>query len=205
MHKEILTKKQVELLPLIKQFSNDFILVGGTAIALQIGHRESIDFDLFSNTEFDNNKIRKIIVQNYTINRTILDEKDQYIIIVDGIRLTFLLYPFKLNISEIFQSSIKMPNLLTLAAMKSYALGRRVKWKDYVDLYFILEKFHTLNEIIKEAKRIFHNEFNEKAFREQLAYFKDIDYSEKINYKENYFVSDNVIKEKLIEWSLQIS
>jgi len=42
-----LTKKQIELLPLIKSFKKEFYLVGGTAIALHLGHRRSIDFDLF--------------------------------------------------------------------------------------------------------------------------------------------------------------
>lgn len=46
MHKEILTKNQSKLLELVSLFSDDFGLVGGTAIALQIGHRESIDFSL---------------------------------------------------------------------------------------------------------------------------------------------------------------
>ena len=53
MHKEILTAKQTGLLPVIKTFSKDFGLVGGTAIALYIGHRQSIDFDLFSLKMFD--------------------------------------------------------------------------------------------------------------------------------------------------------
>ena len=52
MHKEILTKEQVELLPLLKEFKGKFYLVGGTAIALHIGHRRSIDFDLFSEKKF---------------------------------------------------------------------------------------------------------------------------------------------------------
>lgn len=50
MHKEVLTKEQVVLLPLIKEFAKEFFLVGGTALALQIGHRHSIDFNLFSYT-----------------------------------------------------------------------------------------------------------------------------------------------------------
>ncbi len=203
MHKEILTKKQSELLPLINQFASEFTLVGGTAIALQIGHRESIDFDLFSKTEFDNSKIRKLITKSHTIDRTIIDEKDQYTIIVNGVQLTFLRYPFKINSSEYFESIIKMPDLLTLAAMKSYALGRRVKWKDYVDLYFILKNFHSVEEISDRAREIFGNEFNEKAFREQLSYFDDIDYSEKIIYKNNFSVDDKIIKEELIEYSLE--
>jgi len=48
MHKEVLNKNQVELSPFLKTFSKDFGLVGGTAIALHIGHRFSIDFDLFT-------------------------------------------------------------------------------------------------------------------------------------------------------------
>ena len=48
MHKEILTDEQINLLPLVQLFNKDFGLVGGTAIAFHIGHRESIDFDLFS-------------------------------------------------------------------------------------------------------------------------------------------------------------
>lgn len=48
MYKNILIKNQIELLDLVKSFSGKFNLVGGTAIALQIGHRESISFDLFT-------------------------------------------------------------------------------------------------------------------------------------------------------------
>jgi hypothetical protein len=47
MHLEILSKEQVELLTFIEKFKSRFYLVGGTAIALQIGHRQSIDFGLF--------------------------------------------------------------------------------------------------------------------------------------------------------------
>ena len=47
MHLEILNKEQKELLPILSQFKREYYLVGGTAIALHIGHRESIDFDLF--------------------------------------------------------------------------------------------------------------------------------------------------------------
>jgi hypothetical protein len=46
-YKQILTEEQIELLPLIKAFKREFYLVGGTAIARHIGHRRSVDFDLF--------------------------------------------------------------------------------------------------------------------------------------------------------------
>ena len=54
MHPEILTHGQIQLLSLIKKFAPQFGLVGGTAVALQLGHRRSIDFDLFSQKEFNN-------------------------------------------------------------------------------------------------------------------------------------------------------
>lgn len=53
MHLEILSKEQVELLTFIEKFKSRFYLVGGTAIALQIGHRQSIDFDLFCEKSFN--------------------------------------------------------------------------------------------------------------------------------------------------------
>ncbi|KKU76273.1 MAG: hypothetical protein UY03_C0040G0001, partial [Parcubacteria group bacterium GW2011_GWA2_47_64] len=87
-------------------------------------------------------------------------------------------------------------------AMKAYALGRRAKWKDYVDMHFILKNFHGMAEIIKTAKEIFSSEFNEKIFRAQLAYFEDIDYTEKVVYRKGFEVDDEVIKKSLIDFSL---
>lgn len=50
--------------------------------------------------------------------------------------------------------------------MKAFALGRRAKWKDYVDLYFIIKDYHSIDEICTKGKEIFEGEFNEKIFRE---------------------------------------
>ena len=75
-----------------------------------------------------------------------------------------------------------MPNLLDLSAMKAYALGRRSKWKDYVDLYFILKDYFTIKQISDRTTDLFGQLFSEKLFRAQLSYFDDIDYSEAIEY-----------------------
>jgi len=202
MHEEILTKEQVDLLPLIKSFARDFGLVGGTAIALHIGHRRSIDFDLFTDTEFENLKIRRKILKFNKIAKVLRDEKGQYTLIIDGVRFTFFNYPFKINFSKSFNGVIKLPDLLTLSAMKAQALGRRAKWKDYVDLYFVIKHYHGIDEIIKKARQIFASEFNEKIFRSQLCYFKDIDYTEKIIYLAGFEADDKTIKKELIKFSL---
>lgn len=203
MHSEILAKKQFDLLPVVKLFFKDFGLVGGTAIALHIGHRQSIDFDIFTNKEFENSKIRKTISRFRKIERVIRDEKEQYAVLVNEVTFTFLCYPFNINFSKNFDDWIKMPGLLTLAAMKAYALGRRAKWKDYVDFYFIIKDFYSVETISKKAIEIFGNEFNEKNFRSQLAYFKDIDYSEKVIFMNGYETNDRIIKKELVKFSLR--
>lgn len=98
---------------------------------------------------------------------------------------------------------IKIPSLLTLAAMKAFALGNRGKWKDYVDLYFIMKDHYSLNEISEKAKQIFGNEFNGRIFREALVCFEDINYKEKVVYLKGFETDDKIIKKSLIDFSLE--
>lgn len=202
MHREILSPQQKALLPLLKKFSPEFGLVGGTAVALHLGHRQSIDFDLFTSQRLDHQKISRTIKKDFSLEKIIVDERDEFTVIVSGVRITFLHYPYPIKYSEKFDQTIKLPDLLSLAAMKAYALGRRAKWKDYVDLYFIAQEYQGLEKIIKKAREIFKQEFNEKIFRVQLAYFKDIDFSEKIAYLPGFEIDNKIIQEALQELSL---
>ncbi|MDO8551997.1 MAG: hypothetical protein Q7S01_00530 [bacterium] len=86
--------------------------------------------------------------------------------------------------------------------MKAFALGQRSKWKDYVDMYFILRGFHSIEEISKKGEELFGGEFNAKLFRQQLSYFDDINYSETVTYKEGFEVPDEEVKRALIEHSI---
>ncbi len=202
MRKEILSEKQLKLLPLVKTFSKNFGLAGGTAIAFHIGHRESLDFDLFSLKKFNNGAIRQKILKIKKIDRVICDEEGQFTVLIDKIRFTFLYYPFKILFTESFDNIVRIPDLPTLAAMKAYALGRRNKWKDYVDLYFIIKNYFSIKEIAKKANEIFGAEFNEKNFRTQLVYFDDINYSEEIIFKKGFEVDEKIIKKALIDFSV---
>ena len=202
MHEEILTDEQKALLPVLKQFYKEFGLVGGTAIALHIGHRRSIDFDLFSQKKFGNLQLRKTISRSVPIEKELVNKLGEFTIFIRGVKITFYHFPFIINYSERLAGYLKLPNLLTLAAMKAYALGQRAKWKDYVDLYFILKQFYSISQIVEKTHQIFGSEFNEKIFRVQLAYFKDIDYSEKIEWMPGFEVNDAVIQKTLIEYSL---
>ncbi len=198
MHREVLNKNQLELLPLLKTFKSEFYLVGGTAIALHIGHRRSIDFDLFKQGRLILNRIlNKISRLNYSYKVTRRVEEQLNMIIRD-VNFTFYEYPYPIDATCKFEDIFKLPDLLQLSAMKAFALGRRSKWKDYIDLYFILKDHYTVSEIVKSSELIFGQLFSEKLFRAQLSYFEDIDYSEPVEFlvKE---VSPKEIKEFLVE------
>jgi hypothetical protein len=122
MHKEIFNPNQVQLLPLVKQFKKEFYLAGGTAIALHIGHRRSIDFDLFKLSNIKSKSIiEKISTFNYNpvVTRRVTEQLN---VIVNEVKFTFYQYPFKINAIEILEDILRMPALLDLAAMKAYAL-----------------------------------------------------------------------------------
>lgn len=203
MYKQILNRDQLDVLPLISQFNREFYLVGGTAIALHIGHRQSIDFDLFKQKKLHRKKIIdkiRTFSKSYTITRNV---DEQLNLIIQNVKFTFFEYPYEIKASCNFDSIIKMPDLLTLAAMKAFALGRRSKWKDYVDIYFIIKEHYSINEIAEKAISIFEDSFSEKQFRAQLSFFDDIDYSEEITYLKQA-VSNGEIKLFLTEKAVAI-
>lgn len=201
MQSNVLTDKQRQLLPLIHGFSNNFGLVGGTAIALHLAHRRSIDFDLFSYNTFSTISIRKKINQFFKIEQILSQGESELTVITNSVKLTLFQFPYEIDFNTSFEDVIKIPDLLTLASMKAFALGKRAKWKDYVDLFFITKQFR-LKQIVDKSTQLFGNEFNEKLFRVQLSYYNDVDYSEKVEYMEGFQTPDDEIKKSLEEISL---
>ena len=203
MHSEILDIRQMELLPLVASFKREYYLVGGTAIALHIGHRRSIDFDLFKQLSINHKKnLDKLAFSkfSYTVTRRV---QEQMNLIINNVKVTFFQYPFEIKPTEKFENYFRMPSLLELSAMKAYALGRRSKWKDYVDLYFILSKYYTICEVSECASKIFGELFSEKLFRSQLCYFDDIDYTEQVDYIIPNPPTDAQIKQQLTDFATQ--
>jgi len=203
MHSEILSPNQQELLPLLKVFKKEFYLVGGTAIALYLGHRRSIDFDMF---KFSSIKPKSLVTKisesgfSYDVTRRVTEQLN---VTIHNVKFTFYEYPFQIESPTSFEGIVKMPTLIDLAAMKAYALGRRSKWKDYVDLYFILKDHYTIKQISDRASVIYDQLFSEKLFRAQLSYFADVNFSESIEYLGTP-VPEKEIKEFLTEKAIDL-
>jgi len=198
MHTQIFNTNQAALLPLVKQFRKEFYLVGGTAIALHIGHRRSIDFDLFKFNPLRPKKIIETISDfdyPYVVTRRVTEQLNAT---VHDVKFTFFQYPFQINATEKLADILKLPTLLDLAAMKAYAMGRRSKWKDYVDLYFLIKDNYTVSQISDRSTDIFGQLFSEKLFRAQMSYFEDIDFSEPVEFIGEP-IPENTIKDFLTE------
>lgn len=79
--------------------------------------------------------------------------------------------------------------------MKAYALGRRSKWKDYVDLIFMLRDHSTLPDLIVCTKTLFRGAFNSRQFLEQLCYLDDVDMTEQVE-----FTGEGIPETAIKEW-----
>jgi len=203
MHPEVLNKNQAELLPLLRAFNRSFYLVGGTAIALHLGHRRSIDFDLFCLSPLNKTRLKRKLAEISFRQNIIAEDYDQLHLFINDVKTTFFNYPYPIEHPVKVENYLTMPDLITLAAMKAYALGRRAKWKDYVDLYFLLKDHFTVREISHKTESLFGTLFSEKLFREQLAFHKDIDFSEPVEFLLPT-VPENEIKEFLIAKAIDI-
>ena len=135
----------------------------------------------------------------YQVTRRVFEQMN---LIVGEVKLTFFQYPFPVIPEEKFGNVFRVPSLLSLAAMKAYALGRMSKWKDYVDLYFLLTQHFQMSEVTEKAIAIFGDLFSEKLFRAQLSYFADIDYTEEVEYLVAVPPSNEEIKAKLTQIAL---
>jgi hypothetical protein len=179
MHREILTKPAAPLFTSLSRFSG-FYLAGGTALALQIGHRVSVDFDLFSDAEIKRSLLPSLrtAFPGATI-APLVNNADELTALVDDVKAAFLRYPFPTINPLVLAEGVLMLSVREIAATKAYPIGRRGAFKDYVDLYFsLLEGHTTLTEIIGMADKQFGVEFKSRLFLEHLVFLDDIDDTE---------------------------
>ena len=191
----------MELLPVMASFRREYYLVGGTAIALYLGHRRSIDFDMFKSSPINHKKNLDRLTETgfpCMVTRRVTEQMN---LIVNDVKLTFFQYPFPIQATEQLESYFRLPSLLQLAAMKAYALGRRSKWKDYVDLYFLLKDHFSIEELSTCANSLFGDLYSEKMFRAQLCYFEDVDYTEEVDYLITAPPTDEEIRKALTAMS----
>lgn len=175
MHDEVLTKTAAEIMPRFAKFK-EFYLVGGTALALQIGHRRSIDFDFFSDKPLPARLLEraKRSVSPDAVSVT-YRSAEQLNVSVRGIKATFLFFDYPVVKPLLPYKGLSIASVHEIAAMKAFSIGKRLSFKDYVDWYFLLKEHHVeIKEVIAIAQKKFGGDFNDRLFLGQLVSLSDV-------------------------------
>ena len=157
---------------ILKPYIENFCLVGGTALALHLGHRISIDIDLFTLEDFNSDELLTNLSSDFNTIEPIIKSNNTLLVEVDSIRTDLIKfnYPFQ-NI--IFENNIRLLSLEDIAPMKLDAITGRGKKKDFYDLFYLLQHF-TLPEMLDlhiqkyQHSTIFH-------VIKSLTWFEDAD------------------------------
>lgn len=132
-------------LGLLKQIQSASIfkecrLVGGTALALQLGHRKSIDLDFFGKFEADSLQIKDFLKSIGTI-QVIQESKFIFQYIVNGVKVDFVNYPYDWISDKNEEDNVVLASPKDIAAMKLAAITNRGTKKDFIDIYELLGQF----------------------------------------------------------------
>lgn len=173
MFKKAATKKARDILALLgrKKILKEAYLAGGTALALQIGHRISYDLDFFTPLDFD----RRLVMQKLSSLDFKLERESEGTILgsISGIKFSLFRYKYPLLFKTKKYLGIEIADLRDIAAMKIDAISSRGTKRDFVDLYFLAKEFG-LKEIInfydQKYKLLKTNKFH---LLKSLEYFID--------------------------------
>lgn len=172
---DVLDEPKQRIFAKLASFTRYGYLAGGTALALQIQHRRSFDFDVFVKRAINNNLRQKAINIFGRVNFYVNTSDQISFKTSDDISITFVWHYYPLLFPSIRTNSINLACVNDIAADKAHTIGRRAIWRDYVDLFILLRrKIVTLKNVCEFAQKKFAGQFNEALFLEQLCYFKDI-------------------------------
>lgn len=172
LHYETIEPATLELLKELQQLPElkETRLVGGTALALQIGHRKSIDLDLFGNVECDSSElqtalasIREVTPLKLTTNINIFNVANVKVYIVN------YKYPWIGDCIE--EDTLRLASAKDIAAMKVTAVIGRGSIKDFTDIAHLLD-YYTIDDILDFYQQKYHDGSLFMALK-SLTYFVD--------------------------------
>ena len=171
----LVTRNALEQLSMFKWFKKSkWYLAGGTALALQIGHRSSMDLDFFiPQTDFNAGKLLKHFA-NKNWKLTLLKEGTIYGE-WNGTKVSFIAYPFFVPSKNIlYYKNIRVLSLKDIAVMKLIAVSQRGKKRDFIDLYWYAKNVEPLYDVLLRLRRQYPRiEHNYHHIIKSLSYFAD--------------------------------
>ena len=168
---QILNDRQLDLIKGLDFLGGEVYLAGGTGLALQLGHRTSLDFDFYSKIRFDPQLLAASFQEkskDLKINSIV---KDTLILTVDGVSFSLFYYPYKMIGKKVKVESINVASIQDIAAMKLVAVAMRRKRRDFIDIYYLLKKY-SLKDLLGFVKTKYPS-FEEMMVLKGLIYFED--------------------------------
>lgn len=191
---DILDQKRQAILPFFDYFKEDFYLAGGTGLALHLGHRDSIDFDFFSLNPFKTNELFRNVEQVFAGHQLVkTQEEDNTLTIVvdDTVKISFFSYHYQLLLPLIETEYLKIASIEDIGSMKLSAITSRSVLKDYVDLYFILQRINLARLLQLTQQKL--PTIDSNLILKSLVYFEDIQ-QEPIIFKHDHEVSFQTVQ-----------
>lgn len=177
MHRSCFPEKGWEILKKINKIllNHKAVLAGGTALALQLGHRKSLDLDFFTLENFKVDRILKEINLTGMTYQMLSEGKDFFTINLEGIKTSLFKYEYPFIEKPVIYENITIANLVDIAAMKIIAICQKGVKRDFIDLYFILQKipFHLIVNCM--VKKYGLERINPIIIGKSLIYFPDAD------------------------------
>jgi hypothetical protein len=145
-------------------------LAGGTSLALQLGHRVSVDIDLFGEVPFEDEEVVPYLAQigPFTL---IKRSENIFVAVVQGIKVDLVRYAYPRLAPFVVEDGVRMFGLADIAAMKLGAIAGRGSRKDFIDLHVLMEHFS--KEQLWEVYRAKFPDSSEFLLRKSLTYFTD--------------------------------
>ena len=173
---QTLPQKTAELMKDFKQakpsFLENFYLSGGTALSLQIGHRETVDLDFFSQKDFNPELLQAKLEKFGKLNNLELDENTLNAFL-KNVQIQFLGYPYSLLKPTVNWEGIRISSVIDIACTKLQTISVRGNKKDFIDLYFILKEY-SLEKLFRNLdKKYKDSDFNKIHILKSLVYFID--------------------------------
>lgn len=186
LHWDTLNERTLRVLHRLRDHGvlDDFYLSGGTALALHLAHRTSVDLDFF--TRNPERQLRGSTIERQCSKvfgesavRVVVKEVDQLWLEIEGIKVTFLAYPFSRVAPLHIEDGIAVASIRDIAVQKAYVIGRRATARDYVDMAFILRSGEvSLEQIVHDAQSVLVLDgeavFSTRIFLCQLVYTDDV-------------------------------
>ncbi len=177
MHLKSLTPAARKVLKMVAPVAaaQGFVLAGGTAVALHLGHRLSEDFDFFTARSFSPDRLHQAMSTLGLKTAVLQEEPGTLTLSLEGVKVSFFHYPYAFLAAKSVHHGVQVAGLIDIASMQLMAIIQQGAKRDYVDLYWILQDMPLPRIADNMVQRYGASRINALVIGKALVFFRDAD------------------------------